>query len=68
MTNRTLQIIFGADGDVLNNAVSMSQMEKRLVLSKTSDASKLAYNDRNKSRKSRINAQNYFLDKDGKNF
>jgi len=68
MTNRTLQIIFGADGDVLNNAVSMSQMEKRLVLSKTSDASKLAYNDRNKSRKSRINAQNYFLDKDGENF
>lgn len=65
MTNITLQVIFGADSDVLHSKVQLSQMEKRHYLSKSSEASKQAYNVRNKVRKSRINAQNYFIHADG---
>ncbi len=62
MTNATLQAIFGADGRILNSAANMSQLEKRLVMSKTSDASKQAYNQRNKRRKSKNARQNMFLE------
>ena len=65
MTNSTLQLIFGADSEVLQAKVSLSQAEKRHYLSKSSEASKQAYNERNKVRKSRIHAQNYFIHADG---
>lgn len=64
MTNSTLQIIFGTDGAALNNTVNFSQLEKRLVMSKNSDANKQAYNERNKRRKSKNLRQNLFLDAD----
>jgi len=65
MTNATLQAIFGSDGRILNSAANMSQLEKRLVMSKTSDASKQAYNQRNKRRKSKNARQNMFLEEEG---
>jgi hypothetical protein len=64
MTNSTLQLIFGADGDLLNTATQLSQLEKRHHLSKASEANKQAYNERNKVRKSRVRAQNSFLHAD----
>ena len=67
MTNTTLQLIFGADSEVLQSKLSLSKLEKRQYMSKTSEASKQAYNERNKNRKSRINAQNHFIDADGEN-
>ena len=42
LTNATLQEIFGADGQLLNAMNQMTQLEKRLVMSKTSEASKAA--------------------------
>mmetsp|Transcript_18603 Transcript_18603/g.27573 ORF Transcript_18603/g.27573 Transcript_18603/m.27573 type:complete len:132 (-) Transcript_18603:71-466(-) len=68
MTNSTLQLIFGANADMLNTATQLSQLEKRHGLSKASEASKQAYNDRNKVRKSRIRAQNNFLHEDGEGY
>jgi len=65
MTNSTLQLIFGADGDLLNTATQLSQLEKRHHLSKASEANKQAYNERNKVRKSRVRAQNSFIHADG---
>jgi hypothetical protein len=65
MTNSTLQMIFSADGEILQAKVALSQMEKRHYMSKSSGASKQAYNVRNKVRKSRIHAQNYFIHADG---
>jgi len=65
MTNVTLQMMFGADGNVLNASGTMSSLEKRLTMSKTSEAAKAADQDRRKNRKSRINAQNRFLTADG---
>ena len=68
LTNYTLQMIFGADGAALNSSGAMSQLEKRLNLSKTSEASKAADMERNKCRKSRTNAQNHFILGDGNEF
>ena len=65
MTNRTLQLIFGADGNTLNTNSTMSQLEKRLTLSKTSEASKAADQDMKKRRRSKQNKQNHFLTIDG---
>ena len=65
MTNRTLQLIFGADASTLNSNATMSQLEKRLTLSKTSDASKAADREMLKRRKSKRNKQNHFLTIDG---
>jgi hypothetical protein len=65
MTNYTLQIIFGADGNTLNSNATMSQLEKRLTLSKTSEASKAADREMLKRRKSKRNKQNHFLTIDG---
>lgn len=65
MTNSTLQIIFGADSSVLNSTLTLSQLEKRLTLSKTSDTAKAADREMRKRRKSRTKAQNYFLTADG---
>jgi len=63
MTNATLQAIFGADGSVLGNAAaaSMSKIEKRLMLSKTSEAAKSADKHMTRERRKRTNAKNHFL-------
>lgn len=61
MTNPTLHSIFNMDGNTLNELTNMSQLEKRLVMSKTSDASKQKYNQRNKHRKAKIHSKTSFL-------
>ncbi len=65
MTNYTLQLIFGADSKTLNSNATLSQLEKRLTLSKTSEASKAADREMLKRRKSKRNKQNHFLTIDG---
>ncbi len=65
LTNPTLQAIFGCDGDALGHSSGYSQLEKRLLLSKTSEASKLKDQDRHKGRKKRQNVKNHFLTADG---
>ena len=67
MTSTTLQLIFGADSEVLRSKMSLSKLEKRQYMSKTSETPKQTCNERNKNRKSRINAQSYFIDADGEN-
>lgn len=65
VTNPTLQAIFGADGQALNSSnMRYSQLEKRLLLSKTSEVAKAKDLDRNNKRKSRTNAKNLFLTSD----
>ena len=65
MTNATLQAIFGADGGILNASSGMSQLEKRLVMSKTSEASKAADKHMTRQRRNRQNVKNNFLLCDG---
>lgn len=65
LTNPTLQTIFGADGSILNGSGNMSQLEKRLYLSKTSEAAKLAHVDMTKKRRARSNLKNHFITTDG---
>ena len=65
LTNPTLQTIFGADGAVLNGPGTMSQLEKRLFLSKTSEAARMAYVDLTKKRRMRNNVKNHFITTDG---
>ena len=67
LTNPTLQAIFGCDGTVLGCSNGYSQLEKRLLLSKTSEASKMKDQDRHKGRKKRQNVKNHFLTADGDN-
>jgi len=65
LTNPTLQVIFGCDGAVLGDSNGYSQLEKRLLLSKTSEASKLKDQGRHKGRKKRQNVKDHFLTADG---
>jgi len=65
MTNPTLLYIFGADANVLGGSSALSQLEKRLLMSKTSDAAKAADIDMTRKRRSRQNAKNYFITADG---
>ena len=65
LTNPTLQAIFGCDGSILGHSNGYSQLEKRLLLSKTSEASKLKDQDRHKGRKKRQNVKDHFLTADG---
>lgn len=67
LTNPTLQSIFGADADALNSMAGMSQLEKRLLLSKTSEVYKNADLQLNKDRKKRNNVKNHFLTADSEN-
>lgn len=67
-TNETLQIIFGANGELLNEAGGMSQLEKRLTMSKTSEASKSADIDMGRKRDKRENVKNDFLVHGGEDF
>lgn len=65
LTNPTLQQIFGCDGAALGTQAGYSQLEKRLYLSKTSEASKSKDQDRYKRRDKRQNIKNHFLTTDG---
>mmetsp|Transcript_3141 Transcript_3141/g.6782 ORF Transcript_3141/g.6782 Transcript_3141/m.6782 type:complete len:496 (-) Transcript_3141:3158-4645(-) len=68
LTNPALQAIFGCDGAALGNSSGYSQLEKRLLLSKTSEAAKLKDQDRQNGRKKRQNVKNLFLTADGDGF
>lgn len=61
MTNETLQIIFGLDGAAISQSEGMSQLEKRLIMSKTSEAAKEKDMDMTKKRDKRQNVKNHFL-------
>lgn len=63
MTNDTLQGVFGATFDA--NGASLSQLDKRLFMSKTSEASKAADKAMTKQRRTRTNVKNHFLTADG---
>jgi transposase len=72
LTNPTLQSLFGADGCALGavgwdapRASNLSSVEKRLLLSKTSEAAKSAHRDMRKQRRKRENVKNHFLTADG---
>lgn len=65
LTNQTLQDIFGADGELLGASTNMTQLEKRLVMSKTSEASKAADQELTRQRRARNHVKNYFLTADG---
>jgi hypothetical protein len=65
LNNETLQEMFGANGELLNANSSLTQLEKRLVLSKTSEASKAADKELTRQRRVRDNVKNYFLTADG---
>jgi hypothetical protein len=67
MTNPTLLSLFGGDGMVLQDAAGkqMSSLEKRLVMSKTSDAAKAADVTMSRQRNNRNAAKNHFLTADG---
>ena len=65
MTNPALHLIFEADGSALSDAIAMSQIEKRLFMSKTSDAAKAKDKFMTKRRTSRNNQKNLFLTADG---
>mmetsp|Transcript_22302 Transcript_22302/g.45703 ORF Transcript_22302/g.45703 Transcript_22302/m.45703 type:complete len:521 (+) Transcript_22302:139-1701(+) len=67
MMNETLHEIFGVDGSIISDAtgMAMSQLEKRLTMSKTSDAAKKADKKMNRQRKTRTNVKNHFLTADG---
>lgn len=66
MTNPTLLSLFGGDGMVLQDASvkQLSAIEKRLVMSKTSDAAKAADVRLARQRKNRHAAKNQFLNDD----
>jgi len=65
LTNETLQSIFGADGELLMAVSNLSNVEKRLLLSKTSEASKAADKELARQRRVRTNVKNHFLTVDG---
>jgi hypothetical protein len=64
MFNSTLRIMFGITFTVPDRN---SQLEKRLLLSKTSDAAKLADKNLTRQRRTRTNVKNHFLTVDGDN-
>jgi hypothetical protein len=65
LTNPTLQAVFGTNSLALNSDTGYSQLEKRLLLSKSSVAAKIKDADRNKKQRNRTNAKNHFLTVDG---
>jgi hypothetical protein len=64
MTNETLHAIFGSALTITSGS-SLSQIEKRMYLSKTSEASKAADRVLAKQRRTRTNVKNHFLTSDG---
>jgi hypothetical protein len=70
MMNKTLHAIFGdalhaSGGGGGGASSSLSQIEKRMFLSKTSEASKAADRIMTKQRRTRTNVKNHFLTSDG---
>ena len=65
LTNETLQEIFGADKRMLNSNGGLSHLEKRLYMSKGSEAAKEAHMDLTRRRDKRENIKNHFLTVDG---
>mmetsp|Transcript_35281 Transcript_35281/g.65324 ORF Transcript_35281/g.65324 Transcript_35281/m.65324 type:complete len:510 (-) Transcript_35281:41-1570(-) len=63
MYNDTLHGVFGATFNA--SGTSLSQLEKRLFMSKTSEASKAADKAMTKQRRTRTNVKNHFLTADG---
>ena len=65
--NPTIQQLFNVQHSLSNSSYSgsMSQVEKRLIMSKTSDAYKNADQDRRKKRDKRENIKNHFITVDG---
>jgi len=63
MYNITLHGVFGATFNA--SGTSLSQLEKRLVMSKTSEAAKAADKAMTKQRRTRTNVKNHFLTADG---
>lgn len=66
-SNVTLLNLFGVDGEAVQNtaASSLSQLEKRLILSKMSDAAKSADRTMTRQRRNRHNLKHQFLMADG---
>jgi hypothetical protein len=62
MTNETLHDVFGA---VFSSSGGLSQLEKRLVMSKQSGAAKAADKAMTKQRRNRTNVKNHFITADG---
>jgi hypothetical protein len=67
MSNPTLHYMLGANGEALRGTATngYSQLEKRLLLSKTSEAAKSKDVQRHKGRDKRTNIKNHFLTADG---
>lgn len=65
LTNGTLQSMLRVDASSLSRTGGMSGVEKRLVQSKASEASKLADQDLQGRRDKRENVKNHFLTADG---
>ena len=68
LTNPALQFLLGANGAALRGSRGgggYSQLEKRLLLSKTSEAAKSKDMNRHKGRDKRNNIKNHFLTADG---
>lgn len=65
LCNATLHQVFGANGQLLSELANLSQLEKRMLLSKTSEASKAAHQKLTHDRKVRQNVKNHFLTSDG---
>ena len=63
MYNETLHGVFGATFDA--SGASLSQLEKRLYMSKTSEAAMAADKVRTKQRRTRTNVKNHFITADG---
>ena len=63
MTNETLREIFSATFEA--SGASLSQLEKRLYMSKTSEASKAADRAMARNRRTRDNVKNHFITTDG---
>jgi hypothetical protein len=61
LTNPTLQTMFGANGASLAQNNPYSQLEKRLLLSKTSEVAKQKDQHRHKHRDKRHNVKTFFL-------
>lgn len=66
LTNSVLQTIFGLS--LSAHSGNLSQLEKRLYLSKTSEAAKVKDQERHKQRNKRSNIKNHFLTADGEDF
>lgn len=65
LSNPLLQAMLGANGSALQQTVSYSQQEKRLLWSKNSEVAKEKDQERHKGRDKRRNINNHFLTTDG---